>query len=196
MKGYSKQTIDRLVEMTRTAGKSPVLVGIDGLGGAGKSTFARHLEHQIDRSAVVVEGDDFYRDIPEDARVLLDARQGVEQYFDWQRLRREVLEPVAHGESLLRYQRYDWGAAAMGRWVEVPMPEVVIVEGVYMLRPELRDLVDVKVYVEASASLRQQRQIDRGENPSEWITRWAAAERLYMSEASPREVADVVVDGS
>ncbi|MGY4643668.1 uridine kinase family protein [Cellulomonas sp. URHB0016] len=181
-----------LADLIRRSGRSPVLVGIDGQGGAGKSRLARHLVACVPRS-VVVEGDDFYRDMPDAARRLLDAEQGAEEYFDWERLRREVLRPVARGEPVLRYQRYDWGHAAMGGWVEMPMPDVVVVEGVYTLRPQLRDLVDVKVYVEASAQVRRQRQHDRGENPDHWIERWIAAEDAYVARTAPREAADVVV---
>jgi uridine kinase len=185
-------TLPLLVDLVHRSGKRPVLVGIDGQGGAGKSRLALQLAARMPRS-VVVEGDDFYRDLPDDARVLLDAEQGAEQYVDWQRLRREVLEPVARGEPVLRYQRYDWARAAMGGWVEVPMPEVVVVEGVYTLRPQLRDLVDVKVYVEASAQVRRQRQRDRGENPDDWIERWVAAEDVYVARTAPQAAADLVV---
>jgi phosphoribulokinase len=191
---HPTDAVDRLVDLTRDAGRRPLLIGIDGQGGAGKSSFARRLVQRLDSAAVVVEGDDFYRDLPDDERVLLDAEQGVEQYFDWQRLRREVLEPVARAEQVLRYQRYDWPAETMGDWVEMPMPDVVIVEGVYTLRPQLRDLVDVKVYVEASDAVRRRRQFERGENTDEWIDRWVAAEDLYVARTAPRTVADVVVD--
>lgn len=186
---------ERVVACIAGVGRRPALVGIDGQSGAGKSTFARHLVTRLGPRAGVVEGDDFYRDMAESTRIALDARQGVEQYFDWQRLRREVLVPVRRGEPVLRYQRYDWGSGSMGQWVELPTPDVVVVEGVYTLRPELRDLLDVRVYVEAGAQTRRQRQIDRGENTDAWITRWMAAEDLYVSGTAPRSAADVVVAG-
>lgn len=174
--------------------RRPVLVGVDGQGGAGKSTFARSVVGSLG-GAVVVEGDDFYRDMDDDARASLDPAAGVEQYFDWQRLRREVLEPVRRGEGTLRYQRYDWADAAMGAWVELPMPEVVVVEGVYALRPQLLDLVDVAVWVEASEETRLRRQAERGENADEWIARWVAAEDHYVATCDPRSRADLHVDG-
>lgn len=138
-------SFDTVLRMIRALGKRPVLVGIDGQGGAGKSTFAAQLTARLEDSFVLVEGDDFYRDMSDRDRVLLGARQGVDQYFDWQRLQHEVLEPVARGEAILRYQRYDWDSAAMGNWVQTSMPGVVVLEGVYTLRPELRHLLDVKI---------------------------------------------------
>ena len=45
-------------------------------------------------AASVVASDEFYRDMPAERRWTLTAAEGVDQYFDWQRLRREVLEPL------------------------------------------------------------------------------------------------------
>lgn len=190
-----RDDVKRLVARVGGLAASPVLVGIDGQGGAGKSTLARQLMRALGSTALVVEGDDFYRDMPEVARVALDARQGIDQYFDWQRLRREVMEPVRRGEPALRYQRYDWERGSLGTWVEIPTPDVVVVEGVYTLRPELRDFLHVKVYVEASEETRRQRQITRAENSNAWIERWMAAEDLYVADTAPRAVADLVVTG-
>lgn len=184
-----------LRELLAAVGRRPALVGIDGQGGSGKSTFARAVAGGLGH-AVVIEGDDFYRDLPDDERAALDAVAGVEQYFDWQRLRREVLEPVRRGDAILRYQRYDWGRAAMGDWVEQPMPDVVVVEGVYTLRPQLLDLIDVAVWVETSEETRLRRQAERGENEDVWIRRWVAAEDHYVATHDPRSEAVLHVEGA
>jgi len=175
--------------------RRPALVGIDGQGGAGKSTFARAVVGELGH-AVVVQGDDFYRDLPSDERAALDPAAGVEQYFDWQRLRREVLEPVRRGDAVLRYQRYDWDRATMGDWVEQSMPDVVVVEGVYTLRPQLLDLIDVTVWVETSEETRLRRQVERGENDDVWIRRWVAAEDHYVATHDPRSAAVLHVEGA
>lgn len=184
-----------LRELLAAVDRRPALVGIDGQGGAGKSTFARAVVGELG-NAVVVEGDDFYRDLPDDERVSLAPAAGVEQYFDWQRLRREVLEPVRRGDAVLRYQRYDWDRATMGDWVERPMPDVVVVEGVYTLRPQLLDLIDVAVWVETSEETRLRRQVERGENDDVWIRRWVAAEDHYVATHDPRSVAVLHVEGT
>lgn len=190
-------TARTLRELLADVDRRPVLVGIDGQGGAGKSTFARAVVGELG-DAAVVEGDDFYRDLPDDERAALDPAAGVEQYFDWQRLRREVLEPVRRGDAVLRYQRYDWVRATMGDWVEQPMPDVVVVvvEGVYTLRPQLRDLIDVAVWVETSEETRLRRQVERGENDDVWIRRWVAAEDHYVATRDPRSAAVLHVEGS
>jgi uridine kinase len=183
-----------VVALVAAMDRRPVVIGIDGQGGAGKSTFARRLGVAFS-SAVVVAGDDFYRDMDSGARAALSPESGVERYFDWQRLRREVLEPVRRGDPTLRFPRYDWALATMGGWVDVPMPDVVVVEGVYTLRPELVDLVDVPVWVEAPEATRLRRQLERGESSSEWRRRWLAAENHYVATDDPRSRAVLRVPG-
>src|ERR1039458_2006977 len=83
-------------------------------------------------------------------RLLLSPQEGYSQYFDWQRLRDQVLIPLASGSDA-RYQRYDWptGELAASELHHVPRSGVAIVEGVYTARPELAGYYDLTVLVEA-----------------------------------------------
>lgn len=83
----------------------------------------------------------------------------------------------------------------MGEWVELPMPKIVIVEGVYTLRPQLIDLIDLKIYVEANEDLRIKRHLERAENSSAWIRRWLAAEDFYVTQDNPAQQAQLIVHG-
>jgi phosphoribulokinase len=186
--------VDRIAARVAALPRRPLLVGIDGPGGSGKSTLARRLVPRV-AGAVVVEGDDFYRDLTDDDRAALDAASGYDRYFDWQRLREQVLLPVRQGRPVLRYRRYDWEHGRLGDWVERPMPPVVVLEGVYTLRPQLADLVDLKVFVTTGEATRRRRQVDRGENPHAWIDRWMAAEDHYARLVHPERTADLVVPG-
>ena len=88
-----------------------VVVGIDGPGGAGKSTLARELSLLRDDVAVV-SSDDFYRPLPE--REALTRIEAVDLAFDWERLHDEVLAPLLRGEDA-RYRRSDWLAGRARR---------------------------------------------------------------------------------
>lgn len=192
---YSSDVVSTLVRAVLVVTHWPVVVGIDGRSGSGKSTLARELAVHIPLPVAIVEGDDFYSDITDVERAALSPADGYEQYFDWRRLKSQVLEPLREGNSALRYQQYDWERATMGNWVETKEPAVVIVEGVYTLRPPLRDLLDVTVYVRTSDELRAQRQVHRAQNSKEWIERWAAAEEYYESQFEPWRDADFTVSG-
>jgi uridine kinase len=84
----------------------------------------------------------------------------------------------------------------MGEWVDVEMPDIVVVEGVYALRPQLRSLFDVAVVVDTDEPARPTRQIDRGENTDECIRRWAAAGKYYFMHHSPMDHADLTIRGN
>jgi uridine kinase len=192
---YTERTISSLSTSILAVERRPVLVGIDGQGGSGKSTLARELANSLSLDVAIVEGDDFYNNTPDDVKALLSPEEGYEEYFDWRRLKAEVLQSVRDQTPNLRYQRYDWDIAAMGEWIEIPMPEVIIVEGVYVLRPELREYFDVAAFVRTSEPMRLQRQVSRGQNSGVWISRWFAAEDFYVSREKPWEWVDVSLAG-
>ena len=171
--------------------KQRMLIAIDGPGGCGKSVLANELRPVLDAS--IVEGDDFYRVMDESDRFLLGPEQGYQQYFDWQRLRAEVLEPLKTGEAA-KYRRFDWSQSQLGTTVEVAPRDCTIVEGVYSFRPELRAYYDYSIYVDTPRKERLQRLRERGDSTT-WIQRWTAAEDWYLAHELSATDVDVVVSG-
>ncbi|MFZ5816475.1 MAG: uridine kinase family protein, partial [Bacillota bacterium] len=123
-----------------------LLVGIDGCGGSGKSTCGRLLA-EARPDVTLVHMDDFYR--PAAERPEGTARtKPIGADFDWERVRRQVLEPLLRDQPG-RYQAYDWGADRVGGpWRVVPVGGIVAVEGVTATRAELRELYDFRIWVE------------------------------------------------
>ncbi|HWE81622.1 MAG TPA: hypothetical protein VG265_08215 [Gaiellaceae bacterium] len=178
------------------AGRSTRLIAIDGCGGSGKSTLARQLASVLPASSVV-EFDDFY--LPSADR-RERARRGDREIggdFDWRRLRDQVLEPLASGAPC-RYRRHDWERDEPGVQATVPASEVVIVEGSYVTRPELRGYFDLTIWVEAPRELRLERGLERdGEAARErWLGDWMPEEDRYVAVQRPADRVDIVVDGS
>lgn len=179
-----------LIEGARAAG--PLMVAIDGMSAAGKSTLAGRVVEEL-ADAELIQGDDFYRVMDDRERFALSPEDGYRQDFDWQRLRHEVLEPIREGKPA-RFQRYDWSTGKLGEWAEARAAPVVILEGVYASRPELRVLFDLVVWVETSTATRASRQAERDDTP-EWVDRWDAAEHHYIDRFAPATLADLVVGG-
>lgn len=180
------------------------LIGIDGPGGSGKSTLAAALAHELrgprrTRLVTVVHGDDFYRETEPAARLRMTAAEGYERYFDWERLRSQVLVPLTSGHPA-SYQRYDWesGRIAPDETHEVPNAGYVIVEGVFTLRPELQGYFDVAVFVDTPLELCLQRLVAREHDhgPEDWHRRWQEAEKYYFAMTDPWERIDIVVKGT
>jgi uridine kinase len=170
------------------------LVAIDGHSAAGKSSLARRIQQAL-AGVAIVHTDDFYRPLAETKRASLNAEGGYNWYYDWQRLEAQVLRPLSQGDSG-RFQKYDWDANRLGGWAEVEAKGVILVEGCYAARPELRRYYDVVVLVRTSAELRAQRQQARADASPAWLERWDAAERYYMENQRPWSYADLVVAGT
>jgi uridine kinase len=168
-----------------------LVVGIDGAGGAGKSTLARGISDAFTGRVSIVECDHFYRPL-NDAQY--SPEQAYENYFDWRRLRDEVVIPLREGKSA-RYQRYDWSTDRLAEWIEVEPREIVLIEGVFSMRPELRPLIEVAIFIETPRAERMRRMVARPQESTSWIDRWMAAEDWYLEHAAPNRHADLVVEG-
>jgi uridine kinase len=172
------------------------LVGIDGRGGSGKSTLARELAALLP-DAIVVEFDDFYR--PANERQLRAARGDDEigGDFDWRRLRHQVLQPLA-GDEEARYRRYDWDGDQLADWHSIPSGGVVIVEGNYSTRPELRRYYDVTIWVDTPHDVRLHRGVERdGEHArARWLGEWIPEEDRYLAAYQPARQVDIVINGA
>jgi uridine kinase len=188
----SGRPLEYAIAAVAARSKRPLLVAIDGYSAAGKSTLARRIAEVIP-NVEIVEIDDFYRVMDEDERFRLPPDRGYERDYDWERLRRELLEPLVAGQ-VAAYRRYDWDTGSLGG-VRVVRPEgVILVEGVYSLRPELRPYYDTTLFITTPAGTREQRQAARPE-PESWKRRWDAAERYYVATHRPDAIADLVVYG-
>ena len=188
------RTTDMVVELVAAWPDRPLVIALDGPSAAGTTTWGARLGLRL--AASVVAGDDFYRDMAEEHRWALTPSQGVEEYFDWQRLRHEVLEPLRAGRPA-QYLPFSWlpGGGLDDRTVTVLPTPIIILEGVYTGRPQLRDLVDLTVLVETPVEERQRRLTVRGHGNDNWWPRWGAAEDHYYTAICPRESFDLVIQG-
>jgi uridine kinase len=185
------QLLDRLLGLARR--HQTLLVGIDGCGGSGKSTFAHALAASAPakQQVVLVAMDDFYRP----SRERLKSRHAIGASFDWPRLREQVLVPIARDKST-RYKRYDWDNDRLANWRSISVGGAVLIEGLYSTRSELRHFYDFTVWVEAAPEIRLARGIARDGKDSRhlWLE-WMVQEARYVEAERPADDADLVVDG-
>lgn len=184
-----------VVDLVSNRSGRPLLMAIDGASAAGTTTLATAVGRRL--GASVVAGDDFYRDMPEQRRRDLTPAEGVEQFFDWQRLRRQALQPLRAGRAA-RYRPYDWraGTGLAQQLIEVPPTPVIVLDGVYSARPELHEEIDLAVLVETPPEERRRRLVARGHGNDAWWPRWNAAEVLYYTTVRPARSFDLVVPGA
>ena len=190
------QDLLRRIATTRPPRRT-IMIGIDGRGGSGKSTFARAVAEAV-ADVTVVDFDDFYRPSVERSHGRETGDRELGGDFDWRRLRKEVLKPLAVDQPA-RYRRYDWNLDRLRDDVHVVDPGgVVVVEGSYSTRPELRDFYDVTVWVDAPQPIRLRRGVERdGEDARDrWLNEWMPEEDRYIAAVQPAAHADVIIDGS
>jgi uridine kinase len=167
-------------------------VAIDGHSAAGKSTFAAALAARID--AALVSGDDFYRVMNGEDRAQLSASEGFERYFDWERMRAEVLVPLREGCDVV-YRPYDWDSGLLAEEATtIAAAPAVVLDGVYSSRPEFEEFFELSILVSAPADLRWARQLQRGD-AVEWLRRWDEAEKWFFAHVRRPQSFDLVVGG-
>ena len=181
-----------LIADKRIKGAKRVLVAIDGAGGAGKSTVARQIRNEL-TDVTMVEMDDFYCAADASVRRNWNPQEGYQNFFDWMRLRDHVLKPIQDGLSP-KFQPFDWTQNQLNGWKHVPLNSVIIVEGVYALRPELRSFYHLSVFIEAPWEVRTARLLVRGDSEQD-VQMWQAAENWYLVNIKPQDHCDLVVSG-
>jgi uridine kinase len=159
------------------------LVCVDGPAGSGKTTLAATLADALGADAAVVHLDDLYEG--------WTGLVGV-----WERVEAQLLTPLAAGRPG-RYQRYDWEAGRFAEWLEVPVTEVLILEGCGSSPRAVDGRAALRLFVEAPAEVRLARGLDRdGVDEREHWLAWMVEEAAEFAREDTRARADVVVDGT
>lgn len=177
----SKTPSSSLLATIRSAfpNKDLIVVGVDGPTGTGRSQLCTEMQKRSD-DVTVISASDFRRPLDQSALAGLSSREVFEDCFDWQRLRREVLEPLSKGQRAV-YRKS--GGEHSGEWVRVEPKGIVLFEGVYTLRPELYPLYDYTVFVKPQEGRAEQGDVIQ------------AAEAWYQDAYHPAAMADTLLEG-
>jgi uridine kinase len=141
----------------------PLIIGIAGGSGSGKSTVARKVAESLGGASVAfIDMDAYYRNF---AHLSAEERGLVNwdhpDAFDMELLVAQ-LERLGAGDAIDK-PVYDFVAhARRGETVRVEAADVVVIDGILLfVEARVRDLCDVKVYVDADADIRLIRRIRR-----------------------------------
>ncbi len=140
----------------------PIIIGIAGGTAAGKSTFAEKLQTELFPNATIISLDSYGIEMP-----LLSLEERMTYNWD---------TPEAVDIELVVAQLSD---LKKGLSVEQPVPKletfsrepftirvnsspIIIIEGLHVLSiPEIRELLDIKLFLDVSADIRLIRRIER-----------------------------------
>jgi len=180
----------------------PLVIGIAGGSGSGKSTVVRHIIDALGRADVtVLEHDRYYRDHPE---LRLEERAAL-NYDHPNSLDTDLL--VEHVRALkggrpVELPIYDFAlhARKAETWAAKPA-RAIIVEGILIFTDKaLRSLMDVKVFVDTDADVRFIRRLERdvaerGRTTASVIDQYMSTVRpMHLEFVEPsKRYADVII---
>ena len=179
-----------------------VIIGIAGGTGSGKSTFTNRLKAFFGDKITVIYHDNYYRrhdDIPFEERKLINYDHPSALETD---LLVQHLEELKAGRSI-ECPVYDFAKHNRSNDVVVINPSrVIIVEGILILQDaRLRDIFDMKIYVDADADERILRRAmrdmkERGRDLDNIIEQYLTTVKPmhYMYVAPTRYLADIVIN--
>ncbi|WP_194397929.1 uridine kinase [Microbacterium atlanticum] len=188
-----------------------VILAVDGLDGAGKTMFADGLAEVFAETGDAVfraSIDGFHR--PRSERYVR-GRHSPEGFYrdsyDYPTFRRTLIDPFRDGAQTAAATGFQLAAFDVVRdapvesqWVTAPLDAVLVVDGIFLHRPELRDLWDWSVWLDVPVQTTFARMALRdGSDPDPDApsnARYRLGQELYLGEARPREAASVIVDNS
>lgn len=180
------------------------IIGIAGGTASGKTTVAKRLvENQNDIGYIaMLRLDDYYKDL---SHLPLDERKKINfdhmDTFDFDLLISDI-NRLKNGE-VVNSPLYDYvnHTRVIGEYRKVEPSSVIIVEGIHALaEPNLRELFDIKIYVDTADDIRFIRRLkrdieDRGRTMDSVISQYLATVRpMHLQFVEPsKRYADIIV---
>lgn len=181
---------------------NPIIIGIAGGTGSGKSTFTNRVKAVFGDDVTVIYHDNYYRrhdDIPFEERKVInyDHPDSLET-----ELLLEHLKDLKEGKSI-QCPVYDFSQHNRSNvFTEIQPSEIILLEGILVMADErLRDMMDIKVFVDADADERILRRVqrdikERGRDidniKEQYLTTVKPMHYLYVEPT--RRYADVVIN--
>jgi uridine kinase len=182
--------------------EKPLIIGICGGTGAGKTTITNRIIGALSETNVIVlEQDNYYKDLPE-----FSLAERTKQNFDHPDsmdtpLLVEHLRKLRAGEAIER-PTYDFtNYRRLPKTVRVEPRAATILEGILIFENRaLRDLMDIKIFVDTDADLRFIRRLvrdirERGRTMDSVIEQYRNTVRpMHMEFVEPsKRYADVII---
>lgn len=167
-----------------------MVIAMDGMCGSGKTTLAARLAQRF--GGQVVHMDDFY--LPVELRTQ-ERRSEPGGNVHYERFLVEAM-PYLKGQEAFCYGKFSDEILDIAEEITIEPGSLLIVEGAYSMRPELRNAYDLTVCVLSPTELQRQRLIRREgeEGYLEYRDLWIPLETAYLDHYDIEHVCDVVLN--
>ncbi|PIC78494.1 uridine kinase [Sporosarcina sp. P19] len=182
--------------------KKPVVIGITGGSGSGKTSVTKKI-HEVfqGHSVVVIEQDDYYKD---QSHLVFEERLKTNYdhplAFDTDLLIQHIRQLI--NRQSIEKPTYDYTLhTRSAEKVTVDSQDVIILEGILVLEDErLRDLMDIKLFVDTDSDIRIIRRIlrdihDRGRTVDSVVEQYVTVVRLMHNQfiEPTKKYADIII---
>lgn len=170
--------------------KQPILIGIAGGSASGKTSIAKMLYDEFEKtnSVIIIREDDYYKD---QSNMAFEERVKTNYdhpfAFDHDLMEAQLKELIS-GKTIEK-PTYDFTVHNRSEVIEVVDPrEVIIVEGLFVLEEKcIRDLLDIKIYVDTPYDVRFIRRMtrdikERARQLDNIIDQWLTTVRVMHEE--------------
>ena len=181
----------------------PILIAVAGGSASGKTTVVKKIINKLNSEEVlVISHDDYYKDL---SHLPLEERKNVNfdhmDTFDFDLLVEDI-NKLKNGKTIYS-PVYDYvnHTRVIGDSREVKPSDVIIVEGIHALaEPKLRELYDIKIYVDTEDDIRFIRRLkrdikDRGRTMESVINQYLTTVRpMHLQFVEPsKRYADIII---
>lgn len=179
-----------------------MIIGIAGGTGSGKSTFTNRLKKEFGDDVAVVYHDNYYRrqdDVPFEERKKVNYDHPDSLETD---LMVEHLKMLKNGVAV-ECPVYDYSQHNRSdKFQHIEPKRIILVEGILLLAdPRVRDLIDIKIFVEADADERILRRIvrdvkERGRDLDNIVYQYLTTVKPmhYMYVEPTKVTADIIIN--
>jgi uridine kinase len=192
-----------LLISTALTAETPFVIGIAGGTGSGKTTLARKIQSSLASGVVLIEQDSYYRDL---SHLSVKERQQTNfdhpNSIDFERLRQDIIA-LKEGQSINKPIYNFKTHSRENATTHVEAAPIIIVEGILIFSdPKMRELFDLKIYVETDHDVRILRRIER--DTFERGRDFANIKDQYIQTVKPmhnqfvepsKQFADVIIPG-
>lgn len=182
--------------------KRPIIIGVTGGSGSGKTTVSRAIYDQLNgESMQIITQDTYYND---QSDMTMEERKAVNYdhplAFDYDLLY-EQLNQLRHNQPI-EMPVYNYVESTRSKdTIHIDPPEIIILEGILILDDQrLRDLMDIKVYVDTDDDIRiirriQRDMVERGRSLDSIINQYLKTVKpMYHQFIEPtKRYADIIV---
>ncbi len=198
--------VDRIADHLDAQPKRGLMVGVDGVDGVGKTTFANDLGDALrarGREVVRSSADGFHHPRSVRYRLGRSSPEGFYRHsYNYPLLQSVLLRPLtARGSRRFRSEAFDH---ATDRPIEAEEQiasddAILVFDGLFLHRPELRSYWDFTIFLDAPFEVTIPRGASRGQgfgdpDPAAVSNRrYIEGNKLYLFECKPKQVASVVI---